>query len=144
MSKQKTNFLAKILADWKGSPAEFTALTVDDVNGISLNFPDIAEMSDLAVGTVVEIEDGTYTIKDGDSEASVTIIVADGVVAEIVNESDDEPLQAVLEEITAQFKTMKADFVALQKDHNDLKKSLKHDTKEPTAGTTNKSKYKIT
>lgn len=144
MSKTKTNFLAKILADWKGSPPEFTALTVDDVNGISLNFPDIAEMSDLAVGTVVEVEDGTYTIKDGDSEASVTIIVADGVVAEIVNESDDEPLQAVLEEITAQFKTMKADFIALQKDHNDLKKSLKHDTKEPKADSTNKSKYKIT
>lgn len=144
MSKTKTNFLAKILADWKGSPPEFTALTVDDVNGISLNFPDIAEMSDLAVGTVVEIEDGTYTIKDGDSEASVTIIVADGAVTEIVNESDEEPLQAVLEEITAQFKTMKADFVALQKDHNDLKKSLKHETKELKADSTNKSKYKIT
>jgi hypothetical protein len=129
--KIKNQFIASLLIDM-GVKGVNASLTIDDSTGTPLTFPDISEISEIAVGTATDAPDGTYTIAVGD--ASITIVVIAGLVDEIVTpagEDDvvevDAELQAVLTAVVANYTALNAKFVALEADHNALKVSLKHD-----------------
>ena len=127
-------------------------LVVDDSNGESLTFPEITEISELAVGVATSATDGTYVLAHEDS--SITIVVLSGVIDSIEIVSTDpaeEPAEldgeivAVLEAIVASRKEDRAVMASLQKELKDLKTSLKHDDGKAkgAAAQTNKNQFKI-
>lgn len=128
--KIKNLFLASLLVSM-GQKVN-ASLTVDDSTGTPLTFPDISEISEIAVGTATDAPDGTYTIAVGD--ASITIVVLAGLVDEIVEPAGaddsieiDADLQAVLTAVVANYTALNTKFIALEADHNSLKVSLKHE-----------------
>jgi hypothetical protein len=147
--KIKNVFLASLLT--KLGHEVKAELVIDDSNGVSLTFPDISDIAEIAEGVAVDAPDGTYVIADGD--AAMTVVVASGAVMSVTK---DEPMAAVpelgaeveatLEAIVEAHTELKSQFVALQKDHNELKATLKHDVEKPgaaAASTEPTTKYKI-
>lgn len=129
--KIKNQFIASLLIDM-GVKGVNASLTIDDSTGTPLTFPDISEISEIAVGTATDAPDGTYTIAAGD--ASITIVVLAGLVDEIVEPAGaadaieiDADLQAVLTAVVANYTALNTKFIALEADHNSLKASLKHE-----------------
>jgi hypothetical protein len=147
--KIKNVFLASLLT--KLGQEVKAELVIDDSNGVSLTFPDISDIAEIAEGVATDAPDGTYVVADG--EGSMTLVVMAGVVSAITK---DEPVaevpelgaevEATLEAIVEAHVALNAQFVALQNDHNELKASLKHDVEKPkaaAASTEPKDKYKI-
>lgn len=149
--KIKNQFLASILNEL-GIAAK-AELVIDDSTGVSVTFPDISDIAEIAEG-VAASPDGTYVIADGDD--SISIVVAAGVVStfeRITPEAQaaepgelDAEVQAVLQGVATAFKGLQTRFVALEADHKALKTSLKHEEEVPgaaAASTPAESKYKI-
>lgn len=137
--KIKNVFLASLLSKM-GVEAK-AELVIDDSNGVTLTFPDISDIAEIAEGVAIDAPDGTYVIANG--EESMTIVVLGGVVASVTMEAPaaaaavatelEAETQAVLEAITEQVVALKASNVKLVADLKDLKTSLKHDVEVPVA-----------
>lgn len=149
--KIKNVFLASLLT--KLGHEVKAELMIDDSNGLSLTFPDISDIAEIADGVAIDAPDGTYVVSDGDK--THTLVVVSGVVTQ---HTEDTPtadaevpvlgaeVEAVLEAVVEAHKALKAQFVVLQKDHNTLKASLKHGeetSKVATTTTDSTTKYKI-
>ena len=152
MSKIKNKFLASLLT--KMGVEVKAELVIDDSNGVTLTFPDISDIAEIAEGVAIDAPDGTYVIAHG--EESMTIVVLGGVVASVTMEAPapvaavDQELQAetqaVLEALTEQVVALKAANVSVVAELKDLKASLKHDVKEPAAAAaakTNQPNFKL-
>lgn len=142
--KIKNPILAKMLASLGHKVT--AELIIDDSNGTSLTFPEISDVTEIAIDVAVDAPDGTYVIADG--ERTITMVVVSGVVTsvdiadpsiEADNEIDAE-VQAVLEAVVEANVQAKAEnaanaksIVALQNELKDLKVSLKHEGKEVPA-----------
>lgn len=149
--KIKNQFLASILTEL-GIAAK-AELVIDDSNGVSLTFPDISDIAEIAEGVAVDAPDGTYVIADG--EDTITVVVAAGLVTSFERATPealasepgelDAEVQAVLKGVVTAFKGLQAKFVALEADHKTLKASLKHEEEKPgaAAASTVEGKYKI-
>ena len=139
MSKIKNKFLASLLT--KMGVEVKAELVIDDSNGVTLTFPDISDIAEIAEGVAIDAPDGTYVIANG--EESMTIVVLGGVVASVTMEAPasaeavatelEAETQAVLEAITEQVVALKAANVKLVAELKDLKTSLKHDVEVPAA-----------
>ena len=139
MSKIKNKFLASLLT--KMGVEVKAELVLDDSNGVTLTFPDISDIAEIAEGVAIDAPDGTYVIANG--EESMTIVVLGGVVASVTMEAPaaaeavatelEAETQAVLEAITEQVVALKASNVKLVAELKDLKTSLKHDVEVPAA-----------
>ena len=139
MSKIKNKFLASLLT--KMGVEVKAELVLDDSNGVTLTFPDISDIAEIAEGVAIDAPDGTYVIANG--EESMTIVVLGGVVASVTMEAPASAeavatelgaeTQAVLEAITEQVVALKASNVKLVAELKDLKASLKHDVEVPAA-----------
>ena len=137
--KIKNVFLASLLSKM-GVEAK-AELVIDDSNGVTLTFPDISDIAEIAEGVAIDAPDGTYVIAHG--EESMTIVVLGGVVASVTMEAPavaeavatelEAETQAVLEAITEQVVALKASNVKLVAELKDLKTSLKHDVEVPAA-----------
>ena len=137
--KIKNVFLASLLSKM-GVEAK-AELVLDDSNGVTLTFPDISDIAEIAEGVAIDAPDGTYVIANG--EESMTIVVLGGVVASVTMEAPasaeavatelEAETQAVLEAITEQVVALKASNVKLVAELKDLKTSLKHDVEVPAA-----------
>ena len=137
--KIKNVFLASLLSKM-GVEAK-AELVIDDSNGVTLTFPDISDIAEIAEGVAIDAPDGTYVIANG--EESMTIVVLGGVVASVTMEAPaaaeavatelEAETQAVLEAITEQVVALKASNVKLVAELKDLKTSLKHDVEVPAA-----------
>ena len=137
--KIKNVFLASLLSKM-GVEAK-AELVLDDSNGVTLTFPDISDIAEIAEGVAIDAPDGTYVIANG--EESMTIVVLGGVVASVTMEAPaaaaavatelEAETQAVLEAITEQVVALKASNVKLVAELKDLKTSLKHDVEPPAA-----------
>ena len=135
----KTKFLADMLS--RMGVAAKAELVIDDSNGVTLTFPDISDIAEIAEGVAIDAPDGTYVIAN-DTE-SMTIVVLGGVVASVTMEAPavaeavatelEAETQAVLEAITEQVVALKASNVKLVAELKDLKTSLKHDVETPAA-----------
>lgn len=135
--KIKNVFLASLLSKM-GVEAK-AELVIDDSNGVTLTFPDISDIAEIAEGVAIDAPDGTYVIANG--EESMTIVVLGGVVASVTMEAPaaaeavatelEAETQAVLEAITEQVVALKASNVSLVAELKDLKASLKHDVEAP-------------
>jgi len=143
--KIKNVFLASLLTKM-GVEAK-AELVIDDSNGVTLTFPDISEISEIAEGVAIDATDGTFVIADG--ENTITVIVLSGVVSSVTVETPaaaevnaeigaetEAVLTAIVEEVTA----LKAANLKVVAELKDLKASLKHETKEVTAPTAEKGK----
>ena len=146
MSKIKNKFLASLLT--KMGVEVKAELVIDDSNGVTLTFPDISDIAEIAEGVAIDAPDGTYVIANG--EESMTIVVLGGVVASVTMEAPaaaeavatelEAATQAVLEAITEQVVALKASNVKLVAELKDLKTSLKHDVEVPAvAASANKN-----
>jgi len=123
-------------------------LVIDDSNGVTLTFPDISDIAEIAQGVAVDAPDGTYVIANGDME-TITVVVLAGVVDSVtvdtpapvaaVDQELQAETQAVLEVLTEQVVALKAANVSVVAELKDLKASLKHDVKEPAAAATAKT-----
>lgn len=137
--KIKNVFLASLLSKM-GVEAK-AELVIDDSNGVTLTFPDISDIAEIAEGVAIDAPDGTYVIANG--EESMTIVVLGGVVASVTMETPaaaeavatelEAETQAVLEAITEQVVALKASNVKLVAELKDLKTSLRHDVEVPAA-----------
>ena len=149
--KIKNVFLASLLT--KLGHEVKAELVIDDSNGVSLTFPDISDIAEIAVGVAVDAPDGTYVIADGD--VSKTVVVMAGVVTEYTTEdaaaaAAEVPelgaeVEAVLTAVVEAHNELKAKFVAMETNYNALKASLKHDDGNAgaAAASTQTGKYKI-
>lgn len=138
--KIKNVFLASLLSKM-GVEAK-AELVIDDSNGVTLTFPDISDIAEIAEGVAIDAPDGTYVIAHG--EEAMTIVVLGGVVSSATMEAPaaaeasvatelEAETQAVLEAITEQVVALKASNVKLVAELKDLKASLKHDVEVPAA-----------
>lgn len=121
-------------------------LIIDDSNGTSLTFPEISDVSEIAVGVAVSAPDGTYVITN-DADV-ITIVVAGGVITTMDVENPDveastelnPEVEAVLEALVTENVTNKAEITALKADLAALKVSLKHDDGKAPAAAADKQK----
>lgn len=121
-------------------------LMVDDTNGLSITFPDISDVVEIAEGVSVNAPDGTYTVADG--ENTITMTVLGGIVtayelttpevAEETVEANAEVL-AVLEAVVEANVKANGLIVALQAEMKALKVSLKHETLQVGAAAAQKN-----
>lgn len=128
-------------------------LVIDDANGKTVTFPEITEVSELAVGVATDAEDGTYVFVDGDN--TITVVVLGGVIdsLEIVEKEIEEEVSTDIEAETQQllstlvegFVSQNLKIVALEQTIVDLKKSLKHEDGKASAAAanTNKQNFKL-
>jgi hypothetical protein len=147
----KTKFLASLLT--KLGHEVKAELVIDDSNGVSLTFPEISDIAEIAEGVAVDAPDGTYVIAN--ETDTITIVVLSGVVTSYTTEAvvaAEEPatelgaeVEAVLEAVVEAYNGLNAKFVALETDHKTLKASLKHSEEKPGAAAAQQSadKYKI-
>lgn len=147
----KTKFLAELMT--KLGHKVKAELVIDDSNGVSLTFPDISDIAEIAEGVAVDAPDGTYVVADG--EGTLTVVVLAGTVASVtpneVAAEEDTPalsaeVEAVLEAVVEANVSLRAEVVALTKDLKTLKASLKHEEEVPgaaAASTPVENKYKI-
>jgi phage tail protein X len=122
-------------------------LKVDDVNGVSITFPDISDVAEIAEGVAVAAPDGTYVVADGDN--TITMVVLGGLVTayelttpapvDAVVEPSEEVL-AVLEAVVEANVKANASIVALQTELKALKVSLKHEGPQAPAAAAGKTK----
>lgn len=129
--KIKNVFLASLLT--KLGHEVKAELVIDDSNGVSLTFPDISDIAEIAEGVAVDAPDGTYVIANGDD--TLTIVVLAGLVTSVevttpeaaaeVPELGAE-VEAVLTAVVEAHAQAKADIVALKGEIKALKASLKH------------------
>lgn len=153
MSKIKNPILASLL---KKIGVEVKAeLVVDDANGTSLTFPDIADVAEIAEGVAVDAPDGTYVIANGDE--SLTVVVMSGLVTsvtdetaeattEATNEGIDAEVLQVLEAITDQVQALKTENASVKAELKSLKASLKHEPEDkgaPNAKAGDNQQFKI-
>jgi len=116
-------------------------LVIDDSNGVTLTFPDISDIAEIAEGVAIDAPDDTYVIANGEdvwtivvlNKAVLSVTKEAPVVAEAVATEVEAETQAVLEAITEQVVALKASNVKLVAEMADLKKSLKHDVETPAA-----------
>lgn len=137
--KIKNVFLASLLSKM-GVEAK-AELVIDDSNGVTLTFPDISDIAEIAEGVAIDAPDGTYVVAHNDG--SMTVVVLGGAVvsatmdapaeAEALATELEAETQAVLEAITEQVVALKASNVKLVAELKDLKTSLKHDVETPAA-----------
>lgn len=121
-------------------------LIIDDSNGTSLTFPEISDVSEIAVGVAVSAPDGTYVITN-DTDV-ITIVVAGGVITTMDVETPDveastelnPEVEAVLEALVTENVAVKAEVTALKADLAALKVSLKHDDDKAPAAAADKQK----
>lgn len=139
MSIIKTKFLASLLT--KMGVEVKAELVIDDSNGVTLTFPDISDIAEIAEGVAVDAPDGTYVIANGE-DVWTLVVLAGAIVsatmempaaAEAAATEVEAETQAVLEAITEQVVALKASNVKLVAEMADLKKSLKHDDETPAA-----------
>lgn len=137
--KIKNVFLASLLSKM-GVEAK-AELVIDDSNGVTLTFPDISDIAEIAEGVAVDAPDGTFVIANGE-DVWTLVVLAGAIVsatmempaaAEAVATEVEAETQAVLEAITEQVVALKASNVKLVAEMADLKKSLKHDVETPAA-----------
>lgn len=144
--KIKNDFIAKALG--KMGVKVNAELVIDDSNGTSLTFPDIAEVSELAIGVATTAPDGTYVIADGDN--TITIVVINGLIeskdvvepapaAEASTELEAET-QQLLSTLVEAHVSQNAKIEALEQTIKDLKVSLKHEDGKAPAAAADKSK----
>jgi len=143
--KIKNPILAAILAKYRLKVK--AELMVDDTNGLSITFPDISDVVEIAEGVSVNAPDGTYTVADG--ENTITMTVLGGIVTayELTTpEAPDEPevevnaeLLAVLEAVVEASVKANGLIVALQAEMKALKVSLKHEPLEVSAAAAQKN-----
>lgn len=146
MTKIKNPILASML---KRMGVKVTAeLVIDDANGTTVTFPDISDVSEIAIDVSTDAPDGTYTMVDG--ERTITIVVESGKVTaiDIFDPSvevggTDEEVMAVLEAVVDANVQANASILALQTELKELKISLKHEGKEPPAAAAEKNKPKF-
>ena len=74
--KIKNVFLASLLSKM-GVEAK-AELVIDDSNGVTLTFPDISDIAEIAEGVAVDAPDGTYVIANG--EDVWTLVVLAGAI----------------------------------------------------------------
>ena len=137
--KIKNVFLASLLSKM-GVEAK-AELVIDDSNGVTLTFPDISDIAEIAEGVAVDAPDGTYVIANGEDVWTLVVLAGAVVsatmeaptVAEAVATEVEAETQAVLEAITEQVVALKASNVNLVAELKDLKTSLKHDVEKPAA-----------
>ena len=140
--KIKNVFLASLLSGL--GHAVKAELIIDDVNGLSITFPDITAASEIAEGVAVDVPDGTYVVSNDPD--TITMVVLAGVITTLtiepavaaVVEAELEAetqtvLTAIVEAIAANKKAHGLEVVELKKQHavvakelRDLKISLKH------------------
>lgn len=149
--KIKNVFLASLLT--KLGHEVKAELVIDDSNGVSLTFPDISDIAEIAEGVAVDAPDGTYVIANG--EESLTIVVMAGLVTSVTTEAPvaeaevpelGAEVEAVLTAVVEAHNKLKLEFVAQQKELKDLKASLKHEEEKPGAAAASSSpvsKYRI-
>lgn len=120
-------------------------LIIDDSNGTSLTFPDISDVSEIAVGVAVSAPDGTYVIAN-DADV-ITIVVENGLIItmdvetpDLVEAAVDGEVVQVLEAIVAKNVKNEAEIVALKADLAALKATLKHDDGKASAAAAGKGK----
>lgn len=147
----KTKFLAELMT--KLGHKVKAELVIDDSNGVSLTFPDISDIAEIAEGVAVDAPDGTYVVADG--EGTLTVVVLSGSVASVtpneVEAEEETPalsaeVEAVLEAVVEANVTLKGEVVALRNEIKTLKASLKHGEEEPGAAAASvdpATKYKI-
>jgi predicted TPR repeat methyltransferase len=125
-------------------------LVVDDANGTSITFPEISEISEIAVGVAVSAPDGTYAVADGDN--TITMVVVGGLVEslevtepETIDAVVDAEVLEVLGAVVEANNKANASIVALQNELKELKVSLKHEpnTPAPVDGKKNTNRFKI-
>lgn len=149
--KIKNVFLASLLT--KLGHEVKAELVIDDSNGVSLTFPDISDIAEIAEGVAIDSPDGTYVIANGDD--TLTVVVVAGLVTSVevstpaaaaaeVPELGAE-VEAVLTAVVEAHAQSKADIVALKNEIKTLKASLKHGEEESGAAAASSSatKYKI-
>jgi hypothetical protein len=144
--KIKNVFLASLLSKM-GVEAK-AELVIDDSNGVTLTFPDISDIAEIAEGVAVDAPDGTYVIANGEDVWTLVVLAGAIVsatmeapaVAEAVATELEAETQAVLEAITEQVVALKASNVNLVAEMADLKKSLKHDVEAPVVTPTANTK----
>jgi hypothetical protein len=143
--KIKNVFLASLLTKM-GVEAK-AELVIDDSNGVTLTFPDISEISEIAEGVAIDAPDGTYVVADGDNV--MTIVVLSGVVSSLMIETPASAeastevgaeTEAVLTAIVGEVTALKTKYASVVAELKDLKTSLKHETKEVPAPTADKGK----
>lgn len=137
--KIKNVFLASLLSKM-GVEAK-AELVIDDSNGVTLTFPDISDIAEIAEGVAVDAPDGTYVVANG--EDTWTLVVLAGAVVSATMEAPAEAeaevaeleaeTQAVLKAITDEVVALKASNIKLVAELKDLKASLKHDVETPAA-----------
>lgn len=116
-------------------------LVIDDSNGVTLTFPDISDIAEIAEGVAVDAPDGTYVIAH--NEGAMTLVVMGGVVMSATMEAPAEAeaaateleadTQAALTAIVEEVVALKASNVRLVAELKDLKASLKHGVEPATA-----------
>jgi len=144
--KIKNVFLASLLSKM-GVEAK-AELVIDDSNGVTLTFPDISDIAEIAEGVAVDAPDGTYVIANG--EDVWTLVVLAGAVVSATMEAPAEAeaaateleveTQAALTAIVEEVVALKASNVKLVAELKDLKASLKHDVEKPAAAAVAKGK----
>lgn len=137
--KIKNVFLASLLSKM-GVEAK-AELVIDDSNGVTLTFPDISDIAEIAEGVAVDAPDGTYVIANG--EDVWTLVVLAGAVVSATMEAPAEAeavatelevdTQAALTAIVEEVVALKGNYASVVAELKDLKASLKHDVEKPAA-----------
>jgi len=142
--KIKNPILASMLA--KLGVEVKAELIVDDTNGLSITFPDISDVVEIAEGVAVNAPDGTYTVADG--ENTITMTVLGGIVTayELTTPAaPDAPVEANAEVLAVLEAVVEANvkanglIVALQAEMKALKVSLKHEGQQAPAAAAGKT-----
>lgn len=130
--KIKNVFLASLLSKM-GVEAK-AELVIDDSNGVTLTFPDISDIAEIAQGVAVDAPDGTYVIANAPD--TITVVVLSGVVDSVTVDTPavaavdatelEADTQAALTAIVEEVVALKASNVSLVAELKDLKASLKH------------------
>ena len=141
--KIKKAFLASLLN--KAGIKVKAELVIDDSNGTSLKFPEITDVSEIAVGVAVSVPDGPYVIPNGDN--SISIMVVGGVITEFSDDSvvaeeeaSEEQIEALLLGVVEENVSLKAEVAAvnakltkMDADFTAMKVALKHDDGKASA-----------
>lgn len=97
MMKQIKAELQKILSQFQASEEGVDVIKVTDEN-IKISNKDVGGKVEgiNPDGTLAEVENGTYTIGEGDNE--FVFVVVDGLISEVLSEKQDEVVETELED----------------------------------------------
>ena len=114
-----------------GKP-EIKALTVQDANGIEIDFPDIEEESQIAVGIAATVDgapaSGSYVVGTGMHEGK-TLVFENGSLVEIIEPETNEEMEALKAENSA----LKEQLEVANKTLKDFKAKAEKDIKALSA-----------